>query len=440
MRGFLSMRRLYQTLSRSLVKRWRWLVIAIATCFSVVLYSVIALSQPVRITMLSSALDAAQERHIIEAFEAQNPGIDVEVIEGPNASNLLEDLYTSSFLLGDSPYDLVLMDTIWLPKFAAAGWLTDLSDRVASTDLSDFLPAHIEGSRYENKLYRMPLRSDAGLLYYREDLLAEIGAQPPETFDDLMEISKQLQGSGAVPWGYVWQGRQYEGLSAMFVEVLEGAGGSWIDPNSLEVGLDRPETVEAINFLRSTITENVSPPGVTTYQEEEARRLFQSGDAVFMRNWPYALPLINAEDSELAGKVGIKPMVHAPGESSAGCLGGWGLGISKTTAHPDEAWKLIEFYTSEESQRQMALRNGYLPVRRSTYTDPQVVQEYPYYPDMLAVAESAALRPPVAQYAQASDILQRYLSAALTNRMSPQDAMEAAANETRILLTRYAKS
>jgi multiple sugar transport system substrate-binding protein len=390
--------------------------------------------------MLTSALDAAQERHIIEAFEAKNPSIQVDVIEGPNASNLIEDLYTSSFLLGGSPYDLIMMDTIWLPKFAAAGWLLDLSDRVGSADLADFLPAHIEGSRYDEKLYRMPIRSDAGLLYYREDLLSQVGAKPPETFNDLIEASKKLQSSGAVPWGYVWQGRQYEGLSAMFVEVLVGSGGFWIDPDTLEVGLDRPETVEAIDFLRSTLAQHVSPPGVTTYQEEEARRLFQSGDAAFMRNWPYALPLINGEESEIAGKVGIKPMVHAPNQKSAGALGGWGLGIAKSTPHPDEAWKLVEYYTGAEAQRQLALRNGYLPTRRAIYTDPQVVQKYPYFRDMLNVAETAVLRPPVAQYAQASDILQRYLSAALTNRMNPQDAMQAAAEETRALLTRYAKS
>lgn len=430
-----------RSLSRWLPRRLRWLGMAIVVCFGVILYSVVAFSQQtVQVTMLASALDAAQERHIIEAFEAEHPNIRVNVVEGPNASNLIEDLYTSSFLLGDTPYDLIMMDTIWLPKFAAAGWLLDLSDRANSTDLSDFLPAHIEGSRYDDKLYRMPIRSDAGLLYYREDLLSQAGVQPPETFSDLMEVSKTLQSSDTVPWGYVWQGRQYEGLSAMFVEILEGAGGFWVNPETLEVGLDRPEATRAVEFLRSTIAEGISPPGVTTYQEEEARRLFQSGEAAFMRNWPYALPLLNGEESPVAGNVGIKPMVHAQNQESAGCLGGWGLGIARSSRHPDEAWQVVEYYTSAEAQRQLVLRNGYLPTRRSLYTDPEIVQKYSYFPDMLAVAESAVLRPPIAQYAQASDILQRYLSAALTNRMGAEAAMRSAAEETRALLTRYSAS
>lgn len=421
-----------------LSRRWRWVSLAIAAFAGVILYGVVAFSQqPVRLTMLTSALDAAQERHIVEAFEAEHPNIRINVVEGPNASNLIEDLYTSSFLLGDSPYDLVMMDIVWLPKFAAASWLMDLSDRVPESTLEEFLPVTVEGSRFEDKLYRMPVRTDVGMLYYREDLLEQIGAQPPETFSELLSISEQLQESGEVDYGFVWQGRQYEGLATVFVEVLEGTGGFWIDPDTLEVGLDRPETVDAIEFLRTTVAQGMSPPGVTTYQEEEARRLFQSGDAAFMRNWPYALPLAEAEDSVIQNRVGIKTMVHEPNEDSGGCLGGWGIGISNTTVHPDEAFVFAEYYSSEEAQRSLAFENGYLPTRRSLYTDPQLVEKYSYFPEMLDVVQEAVLRPQVAQYAQASDILQRYLSAALTGRMTPEDAMQSAADETRTLLRRY---
>jgi multiple sugar transport system substrate-binding protein len=222
----------------------------------------------------------------------------------------------------------------------------------------------------------------------------------------------------------------------MFVEVLAGAGGFWINPDTLEVGLDRPEAIEAINFLRSTINDGVSPPGVTTYQEEEARRLFQGGNAVFMRNWPYAFPLGNSDESPIQGRFNIKPMVHAPGQDSAGAIGGWGLGISSTTAHPDEALEVVRFFASEEAQKLMALENGYLPTRESLYSDADILERYPYYSGLLEVVQNGVLRPPVAQYAQASDILQRYLSSALTGRTTPENAMQAAANETRTLLGR----
>jgi multiple sugar transport system substrate-binding protein len=428
------LRSLKQRLPHFISRRLRWIGVAIAVFVSIVFYGIVVLSQqPVTISVLMPAPDTPPWRPLIEEFQSQNPNIRVNIIEGPNASNAVEDLYTSSFLLGDSPYDMVYMDVIWVPKFAAAGWLQDLSDRVNQQDLSNFTEASIAASRYEDGLYQLPIRADVGMLYYRTDLLQQIGAQPPQTFTELIDISQRLQEQADIPWGYVWQGRQYEGLSAMFVEVLEGAGGFWVNPETLEVGLDRPEALRAIEFLRNTIDQGVSPQGVSTYQEEEVRRFFQSGQTVFMRNWPYAVALGREEGSEIAGNFDIKPMVHAQGQESAACLGGWGLGIASTTSHPDEVWQFIEFFTSEETQRKFLAETGYVPSRTSLFNDPQLVSQYNYFPDLLEIVRQAVIRPNVAQYAQASDILQRYLSAAITDRMSPEDAMRRAAEETRTL-------
>ncbi|MBE9166485.1 ABC transporter substrate-binding protein [Pleurocapsales cyanobacterium LEGE 06147] len=389
--------------------------------------------QPITITVLINALEAAQWQPLVEEFQQQHPNIRLQIIEGPNATDQVEDLYTSSFLLGNSPYDLVYMDIIWTPKFAAAGWLLDLSDRLSSEELDQFLQGDVRGGMYQEKLYRIPFRSDAGMLYYRQDLLEQAGYDPPETFAELIRISQDLQQQNLADWGYVWQGRQYEGLAAMFVEILRGSGAFWINPKTLEVGLDLPEAINGVDFLVSTITKGISPPGVTTYGEDETRRLFQSGRAVFLRNWPYVFAL--ASDSPVAGKFNIKPMVHAPGESSGACQGGWGLGIASTSQHPEEAWQVIQFLSSEETQRKYTLITGYVPSRRSLFNDPEIVAKYSHYPQLLEVIENSALRPPIAQYAQASDILQRYLSAALTQRMSSEQAMKAAAEETRRLLS-----
>ncbi|AFZ30400.1 carbohydrate ABC transporter substrate-binding protein, CUT1 family [Gloeocapsa sp. PCC 7428] len=404
----------------------------------IVLYSWIALSQqPVTLNLLMTAPDAQPwQQGIVKDFEAKNPDIRINIIEGPNATNLLEDLYTSAFILGDSPYDLVNMDVIWTPKFAAAGWLMDLTDRMSPEELEAFSDADVEGSRYEGRLYRIPMRSDVGMLYYRTDLLEQAGLQPPETFAELIQASQTLQQKDLINWGYVWQGRQYEGLVAMFIEVLEGFGGFWVNPETLEVGLDRPETVQAINFLKDTVAQGISPPGVTTYQEEETRRFFQSGQAAFLRNWPYVWPLAQEEGSPIEGRIAIKPMVATPGRNGGACLGGWGLGISASTRHPEEAWRAIQYFTSEEAQKNFVLNAGFVPSRRPLFTDPEIVAKYPHYPQLLEVVQQAVLRPPIAQYAQASDILQRYLSGALTNRMTPEQAMQSAANETRRLLSR----
>lgn len=390
--------------------------------------------ETVTVNVLMNANEANQWQPFVLEFEAENPGIDLNIIEGPNATNLIEDLYTSAFLLGDSPYDLVYMDTVWAPKFAAAGWLEPLDDRIPKAELNQFLQGDVEAGRYQNQLYRIPVRSDVGMLYYRTDLLAEGGYNPPETFEELQTIAANLQENSPADWGYLWQGKQYEGLSAMFVEVLKGYGGFWIDPETNTVGLDRANAIDAVKFLTATIDTGITPKGVTTYTENETLRFFINGESVFLRNWPYVWREANKDDSPIAGKIALKPMVHAPKYNSGGCQGGWGLGISSTTAYPEEAWKVIQYFSSEKFQRQFVLSTSYVPSRRSLFTDPQIVAEYGHYPELLSVLDNAVLRPPVAQYAQASDILQRYLTAALSGRLTPEDAMQSAAAETRRLL------
>jgi multiple sugar transport system substrate-binding protein len=416
-------------------KKLQPLLILLATVISIpLLVTVVNSQQPTNVKVLIQALEAAQLEPIVEDFNKDNPDIQLEVIEAPNDTNQVEDLYTSAFLLGDSPYDLVYMDIVWTPKFAAAGWLKDLSNRVSQEELDEFLDGDVNGGRYEDGLYRMPFRSDAGMLYYRTDWLQDAGYEPPETFAELMEISKTLKEQDYTPWGYAWQGKQYEGLSAMFVEILEGFDAFWVNPDTLEVGLDQPNAIEAVNFLRSTIEEDVSPPGVTTYSEEPTRRLFQNGETAFLRNWPYVYGL--ASESEIAGQFAIKPMPHGPDGSSGACQGGWGMGISQSTDHPDAAWRVVEYFSRAETQKKYALQTGYVPSRRDLFDDPELVAKYSYLPQLLNVIENAVLRPPIAQYSQASDILQRYLSAAISGTMSAEEAMNAAARETRTLLKR----
>jgi multiple sugar transport system substrate-binding protein len=418
-----------------LKKLHRFAIFLLASLAITLLWVVPALTQqPVTISVMIQTLEGTQWEPIVREFNTTHDHIRLEIVKGPNNTNLVEDLYTSAFLLGDAPYDLAYMDIVWVPKFAAAGWLQPLDKFVeaSNVDLSAYLDGDIDGGTYDGQLYRMPFRSDGGMLYYRTDLLNQGGYDPPETFTELMQISQDLKQQGIADWGYVWQGKQYEGMAAMFVEILKGHGAYWVDPDSKEVGLDRPEAIAAARFLRETITEGISPPGVTTYSEEETRRLFQNTNTVFLRNWPYVYPL--AQDSQIQGQFAIKPMVREPQDESGACQGGWGLGMVKTTRHPQEAWEVIQYFSQPDVQRQFFLETGYVPARKSLFTDPQLVEQYSYYPDLLEVVENSALRPPIAQYAQASDILQRYLSAAITGEMTPEAAMQAAARETRSVL------
>ena len=393
--------------------------------------------QPVVITMLMQGQDRVNWTPFFKEFNQKNPDIRLNIVEGPFDTNLVENLYTSAFLLGDSPYDILNMDIVWVPKFAAAGWIRDLTDRLSQAQKAKFVKGNLEGGTYQDKLYRIPTNSDAGVLYYRTDLLQKAGIEPPETFEEMLTTAQKLQKQGYAKWGYLWQGKQYEGVSAMFVEILEGFGGFWANPETLEVGLDKSQAIQAANFLKSLINKGISPRGVVTYGEEETRLLFQNGGSVFLRNWPYVWKLANAQNSKVQGKIGIKRMIHGQGQVGGSALGGWGLGISKTTKHPEAAWRVIQYMTSEETMKKFVLSTGLIPSYQTLFNDPEILAKFPHFSQLLEAVQKPALRPPIAQYAQASDVLQRYLSAAFTGRMSAEQAMSAAAQETRNLLGRF---
>ena len=233
----------------------------------------------------------------------------------------------------------------------------------------------------------------------------------------------------------MWQGKQYEGLVCTFLEVLAGHGGFWIDPATREVGLDRAEAIEAAGFLVDCIArQHISPPGVTTYEEEESRRLLQDGRAVFLRNWPYVWQLAQSEGSPIRGRVGVAAMVHTAAGRPACTLGGWGLGVSRYSRHPAEAVEFIGFATTLEAQRQFCGPSGYPPALEAAYHDPALLAADPFLARLEVLHEDAVLRPPVPRYALASDILQRHLSAALAGQVPVARAMRDAARETRLML------
>jgi multiple sugar transport system substrate-binding protein len=393
---------------------------------------------PVHLTLVVPASEATYWSSLINNFETKNRDIRISLVKAQNRqgdlTQKLKEFYTISFQAGN-PYDLIYMDIIWVSEFADKGWLMDLSDRISPKELAEFLESDVSAGRYQDGLYRIPYRSDIGLLYYRKDLLEQARYQPPETFQQLLKISQALQKQGAIKWGYLWQGREYEGLSAMFVEVLHGYGGFWINPTTLEVGLDKPEAIAAVRFLVRTIEEKISPAAVVSYSEDESLAEFQQGNAVFLRGWPYMWTNANAKDSLIRGKVGIQPMIlNVIDGSGGGCNGSWGLGIAKASKHPNEAWRAIAYLTSAQAQRQFILETGHVPSRKALFSDRKIINQYRHFQQLSKAVKQPVLRPPIPEYAQASEILQRYLNEALRKQRTPELAMKAAAVETRKLL------
>lgn len=379
--------------------------------------------------------EAAAWQPLIAEFEAQNPDVRLQLVEGTYNTDQVKAIYTADLSSGNPQHDLIYMDVVWLPWFASEGWLQDLSAVLPAAELAAFLPSEVAAGRFQDTLYRLPFRADLGLLFYNPALLAALGAAPAQTFEDLMAQSQASQAQGVTPWGYLWQGREYEGLVANFVEVLAGYGGFWIEPSTGAVGLDRAEAIAAATFLTDTIRQGVTPQLVTSYSETESFNQFLEEQSLYVRNWPYFWQSAKASESSLAGSVGLASVVAASDRPPRACRGGWGFGIAQNAAHPEAARRAIAFFTSAAAQRQFVLDSGHLPSRAALYADPAIVAQYPFFPEVLAALQTQSVfRPQIPQYDQVSRILQAALWQALIGEITPEAAMQTAATATRELL------
>lgn len=409
------------------------LFLSVLAIIQIVVLGIVFLTwPPVTLRLVVTSTSLIDWDTVAKEFEDKHPNIRLDIQTGGDNSDALHDIYIKAITPTSSPYDLIYLDIIWIPEFAAKGLLMDLSQEISQTELAEFNLGDIEGSRFQNKLYRLPFHGDIGLLYYRKDLLNKFGYQPPKTFPELLEISESVQHKTGITWGYIWQSRVYEGLVAMFMEVLKGYGGFWIENG--QVGLDQREALDAVGFLKMTIDRKISPDFERFSTDKKYLEKFQESKAVFLRSWPYVWTQANSINSPISSKIGFVSMVDS-NNNVVGCRGGWGFGIAKATNHDREALKAIKFLTSEEIQRKFLLPKGYLPSRTSLFTAPEMVNTYKQdLPQIIKGIEQSILRPSLPQYQEASNILQRHLKDALTGEVTPEAAMEAAAEETRKLL------
>jgi multiple sugar transport system substrate-binding protein len=262
----------------------------------------------------------------------------------------------------------------------------------------------------------VPLFIDAGLLYYRKDLLAKHKLAPPRTWIDLVESAKIILAREHDPQlvGFSAQFKQYEGLVCNMMEFILGNGGALWDPIRMVSTLDQPAALAAMGFVRDRIVGEISHRGVLAYEEPESLALFTQGLAIFHRNWPYAWAVANdPRKSQIAGKVAISPLPgFSPGKGVA-ALGGWQFGISRFSTKPDLAWRFAAHMTGAAMQKRIALATGQTPTRVALYDDPEIKRHIQQLPALLDTFRQAVPRPATPVYAPLSNIMQRYFSSVL---------------------------
>jgi len=355
---------------------------------------------------------------------------DVDYISRPNDASATLQLFQQYWAAKSGDVDVYMIDVIW--QGIAAAHATDLKKYVKDDEIKDFFPRIIENNTVKGKLVSLPLYTDAGVLYYRTDLLEKYGyKEPPKTWEELAEMAKKIQDgerqAGKADFqGFVFEGKASESVTCNAIEwVYSYGGGTIIDPDR-KVTINNPNAIKALEAAKNWVG-TISPQGVVSYGEEEARNIWQAGNAAFMRNWPYAYALGQDPKSVISGKFAatVVPKGGADGKNAA-CLGGWQLMVSAYSKNADAAADLARFLCSAEIQKRRAVDLSELPTRPEVYKDPDVLAKNPWFANAVDILNNAIARPSTvtgADYNQVSTVFFQSVNKVLTGGESSQQAV-----------------
>ena len=391
-----------------------------------------AVGGPTTVTVSGSVLGAEGRilRRQLERFDRETPDVRVEMRPTPDAADLRHQLYVQWLNARATDPDILQVDAIWTPEFAAAGWILPLDP--FGPDTAAFFPVTIDANRWQGELFALPWFVDVGMLYWRTDLLD----RPPATWEQLERDVRRATADGSPRYGLVWQGARYEGLVTVFLEYLGGFGGRILDGGRVTVS--EPPGVLALTTMRDQIRRRVVPARVLTWHEEEPRFAFQNGEAALMRNWPYAVaPMQDSADSRVAGRFAVAPMPAGPGGRHTAAFGGAQLAINAFSPEAGAAWRVIDYLTRPEQMLERAEIVGQFPTRTGVYDDPALAEALAIPPAQAReIVEAAVPRPVTPVYTQLSEMLQIQLHRALSGQAEPAAALARAALEMQALLDR----
>src|SRR5215213_72944 len=372
---------------------------------------------------------------LVDVFNRQNTsGINVNYREMPADTDeyLLE--LQKMFAPGGSDIDVIGGDVIWPIQFAAQGWIQDLSADFPESEQQKFLSAPISANTYEGAIYGIPYFTDAGMLYYRKDLLEQAGfSDPPETWDELKEMALKTKQDTGTKNGFVFQGSNYEGGVCNGCEYIWTHGGEVLsEVTGGKVVIDSSEAVAGLETYASMVADGVAPKAVANYDETTSEPVFGAGDAVFLRDWPgfYGLLGIPAKKGGYPNlkpeQVGVAPIpVAEPGMQSYSTLGGWNQFVNAASDLQEEAVAFAKFMTATEQEKFLALDGGLRPTRKALYEDPDLIEASPVIELAKEIIfNNAKSRPVTEYYGDMSLELAEQFSNVVTGDTSPQQAAE----------------
>ena len=338
--------------------------------------------EPVTLTFLeewsNKTFSEARQKEL-QQF-TQETGIRVSLLPSPESARQRLVLWRELLGTGASGPDVYGLDVIWPGMLAE--YFIDLKPYFAN-EVSLQFPAIAASYTVDNKVVAMAYRPDIGLLYYRTDLLRQYGyREPPRTWDELETVAARIQAGERAKgkkqfWGFVWQGAADEGLTCNALEWQAAEGGGRIIEEDQAISVNNPQAIRAWQRAAHWVG-SISPPGVLGYREWDSLNVWVAGDAAFMRNWPSAYVDSQVAGSPIRNKFDIALL---PGGKAGrvGTLGGWGLAVSRFSAHPREALELVRYLSRRDVQVKRSRLISQPPTLPELYNLPEVLEPNPRF-------------------------------------------------------------
>lgn len=355
-------------------------------------------------------------------------GHGVQIVSTPADASERLALYQQLLNSHSDSVDVLQIDVVWPGQLARH--LLDLKPFTQGAE-GDHFESLVANNTVRGQLVAMPWIANAGLLFYRKDLLATYQRPVPSTWKELAATATAIQGAERAAgrsrfWGYVWQGRAYEGLTCNALEwVASYGGGAIVDPQG-RITIRNAAAAEALRGAASWIG-TITPVAVLNYGEEQARGVFQSGNALFMRNWPYAWALAQAADSPIRDKVGVATLPSGTdGGHRAAVLGGESLAVSRYSRNPAIAADLVMYLTSAAQQKERAIVGAFYPTRVALYRDKEILERNPFMGELFETLRTAVARPAAAtgaRYNQVSNEFWNTVHPVLSGRIEVDAAL-----------------
>jgi multiple sugar transport system substrate-binding protein len=372
-------------------------------------------------------------RKAFDMYEAKNPGVKVAIETGGNTSEAQAQYLNTVMTAKDSSLDVLILDVIRPAQYAAAGWTVPFNETLganAGDFMKRYLPAYAEANSVEGKIVALPAFADAMFLYYRKDLLDKYGIQPPKTWDELVAASKKVAEGEKDPnlQGLSFQGKAIEGAVCTFLLPYWSMGKQLVSNGKLT--FDRDTAVKSLALWKGFVDDGVAKKNIAEVATDDTRKEFQAGNVLFAVNWSYAWGQFNGAESAVKDKVGVVRLPAVKGGDAASCLGGWEWGVSAFSTNKTEAQKFVQYVSSPEISKFMAINASLLPQFPDVYTDADVTKAVPWFANARPVVETAKARPVTPRYNEVSDIIRTTVNAVLAGTMTPEQG--AAQMESRL--------